>query len=77
MSGGRYGPGVYEVEDSFDEFEEYKFFGFKLSVSYDSDLTFDNVRYVILGTIRDESKAPEYLIVEASPSGIKLDWQLI
>ena len=44
---------------------------------YREDLTFDNVRYVILGTIRDESKAPEYLIVEASPSGIKLDWQLI
>ncbi len=43
LSGGRYGPGVYEVEDSFEEFEEYKFFNFKLSVSYDSDLSFDNV----------------------------------
>lgn len=49
LSGGRYGPGVYEVEDSFDEFEEYKFLGFKLSVSYDSDLTFDNVdEYVFI-----------------------------
>ena len=44
---------------------------------YREDLTYDNVRYVVLGTIRDESVAPEYLKVNVNREGVSLDWQLI
>ena len=44
---------------------------------YREDLTYDNVRYVILGTIRDEAKAPEYLKVKVNEKELSLDWQLI
>ena len=44
---------------------------------YREDLTFDNVRYTVLGTIRDESDAPEYLKVHMNDEEIFLDWQLI
>ncbi|MBR4298774.1 MAG: metallophosphoesterase [Bacteroidales bacterium] len=41
------------------------------------DLTYDNVRYVILGAIKDGSETPEYLKAEVSPDGIYLNWQII
>ena len=41
---------------------------------YREDLTFDEVRYVILGSIRDEMDAPEYLKVKADNEGLSLDW---
>ena len=41
--GGELGPGVFEVEDSIDEFDEYPFFSVKISVTQDSDLSFSNV----------------------------------
>ena len=41
------------------------------------DITYGNVRYVILGAIKDGSETPEYLKAEVSPSGIKLNWQSI
>ena len=44
---------------------------------YREDLTYDNVRYIVLGTIRDEAKAPEYLKVKVNEKGLSLDWQLI
>ena len=44
---------------------------------YREDLTYDNVRYTVLGTIRDEAKAPEYLKVKVNEEGLALDWQLI
>lgn len=44
---------------------------------YREDLTYDNVRYTVLGTIRDEAKAPEYLKVKVNEEGLSLDWQLI
>lgn len=44
---------------------------------YREDLTYDNVRYTVLGTIRDESEAPEFLKVSVNQNCIELDWQLI
>ena len=41
------------------------------------DITYGNVRYVILGAIKDGSETPEYLKAEVSPSGINLNWQSI
>jgi hypothetical protein len=42
---------------------------------YREDLSYNGVRYVVLGTIHDESEAPEYLKVEVGPDDIHLDWQ--
>lgn len=44
---------------------------------YREDLTYDNVRYVVIGTIRDESESPEYLKIKVSPGKLELDWQSI
>lgn len=44
---------------------------------YREDITYDNVRYVVLGAIADKIESPEYLKIKASPDGIHLDWQLI
>lgn len=41
------------------------------------DLTYDDVRYTVLGTIRDEIQSPEYLKIAVNQNGIELDWQLI
>ena len=44
---------------------------------YREDLNYDNVRYVVIGTIRDESESPEYLKIKVSPGKLELDWQSI
>ena len=44
---------------------------------YREDLTFDNVRYTILGAIHDSASAPEYLKINVTSDGLDLDWQLI
>ena len=44
---------------------------------YREDLTYGNVRYTVLGTIKDESDSPEYLKLNVSDEGITFDWQLI
>lgn len=44
---------------------------------YREDLTYDNVRYIIVGAIHDESGIPEYLKVNVDKDGAHLDWQLI
>ena len=44
---------------------------------YREDLTYDNVRYTVLGTIKDESDAPEYLKLKVNNEGIELNWQLL
>ena len=44
---------------------------------YREDLTYDNVRYTVLGAIQDESAEPEYLKVHVCPERIDLDWQYI
>lgn len=41
---------------------------------YREDLILKDVRYTVLGTIKDEAEAPEYLIVNASDTGLHLDW---
>ena len=41
--GGRIGPGVFEVEKSLDEFDEYKFLSASLKIIHESDLNFNNV----------------------------------
>ena len=75
------GSGNMPIEESFSLID---FFGQqKVAVAfqghdhYREDLTYDNVRYVVLGTIRDESKSPEYLKVNVKKEGVYLDWQLI
>ena len=42
---------------------------------YREDLNYGGVRYVVIGTIRDESQSPEYLKVKVSAEGVSLDWQ--
>ena len=44
---------------------------------YRENLVYDGVKYTVVGTIRDESKAPEYLKVTVTAAGVSLDWQLI
>ena len=44
---------------------------------YREDLTYANVRYLILGAIHDEMEAPEYLKVNANKEGLSLEWQFI
>ena len=44
---------------------------------YREDLSYNQVRYVIVGTIRDESDAPELLKVHVDSDGISLDWRNI
>ena len=44
---------------------------------YREDLTYNNVRYTVLGTIKDGTDAPEYLKVHINQEGVRLDWQLI
>ena len=41
------------------------------------DLIYDNVRYTVLGAIKDESEAPEYLILKVNNEGISFDWQML
>jgi hypothetical protein len=41
---------------------------------YREDLTFADVRYTVLGTIKDEAEAPEYLKVKSSDEDLHLDW---
>ena len=42
---------------------------------YREDLTFDGVRYTIVGTIRDEADKPEYLIIRLSDNGTEYIWK--
>ena len=44
---------------------------------YRDDITYDNVRYTVLGAINDNIKAPEYLKVNVKEDQIDLEWQLI
>ena len=44
---------------------------------YRENLVYDGVKYTVVGTIRDESKAPEYLKISVTADGVSLDWQLI
>ncbi|MBO7300915.1 MAG: metallophosphoesterase [Tidjanibacter sp.] len=41
------------------------------------DLTFDGVRYTIVGTLRDEVSDPEYLCVRISSEGTEYEWREI
>ena len=44
---------------------------------YREDFTCDNVRYTIVGTIRDGFEKPEYLKIHITQDGIKYDWQVM
>jgi hypothetical protein len=44
---------------------------------YREDLTYDGVRYTVLGAIKDEVEAPEYLKVNISQDNLELEWQMI
>lgn len=44
---------------------------------YREDLVCNNVRYTVVGTIRDEFKAPEYLKVNVNEEGVLFEWELL
>ena len=44
---------------------------------YREELTYNKIRYVVLGTIKDACDEPEYLKVGVNQEGINLDWQYI
>lgn len=44
---------------------------------YREDLTYDNVRYTVLGAINDHMANPEYLKVYVNQDDIRLDWRSI
>ena len=44
---------------------------------YREDLTYDNVRYTVLGAINDHMADPEYLKVYVNQDGINFDWRTI
>ena len=44
---------------------------------YREDLTYDNVRYTVLGAINDHMADPEYLKVYVNQDGIDFDWRTI
>ena len=75
------GSGNMPIEESFSLIDFLGRYNVSLVLQghdhYREDLTFDNVRYTVLGTIRDESDAPEYLKVHMNDEEIFLDWQLI
>lgn len=56
MIGGQYGPGVYEVDGSLDDFDNYKFEYIEWSQASDSDLSIDNIDEYIF-TYSKESQA--------------------
>lgn len=39
------------------------------------DLTLGGVRYTVVGTIRDEAKKPEYLLITLSDGGVEYEWR--
>ena len=41
------------------------------------ELTHRNVNYTVLGAIADKSESPEYLRIEVTSEGMKLDWHII
>ena len=44
---------------------------------YREDLTYDGVRYTILGAIKDGIENPEYLKIHVNHDDLKFDWQAI
>ena len=74
-TGGRLGPGVFEVEDDIDQFEQYKFLTAKLlPVIYDSQLEFDNVDQYIFTYNRESQALLNSVIVaqQAMDYGMKM-----
>ena len=41
------------------------------------DITYNNVRYTIVGSISDMMEAPEYLKINVGANGLSLHWQMI
>lgn len=41
------------------------------------DVTQDNVRYIVIGAIKDGTETPEYLKVRATPEHLKYDWMIL
>ena len=44
---------------------------------YREDLTYSDVRYIVLGAIKDGFESPEYLKVKVSKDNLELEWQVI
>lgn len=73
--------GNMPFEESFSLINLFKKYNVSLVLQghdhYREDIDCGGVRYVVVGTIRDKSKAPEYLKVKVSADGVGLDWKLI
>ena len=44
---------------------------------YREDISYKNVRYIVLGAIADKSKSPEYLKLKCSHEDMSLEWQIL
>lgn len=44
---------------------------------YREDMTYDNVRYTVLGAIHENASNPEYLKIKVTKDNLDFDWQLI
>ena len=72
-TGGDIGPGVYEVENSLDEFDDYKFVHGTLSRIRESDLNFDEVDdYLFLYCREAQMLFNTVLLAEEADYGIKM-----
>lgn len=54
--GGKLGPGVFEVDWSIDEFDEYRFIDASITIRGDSDLSFQNVDTYYFSYCREAQK---------------------
>ena len=74
--GGQLGPGVFEVENSLDEFEEYKFTSIEIGniIHYKDNLEFDNINKVIFAYCEEAQKyLNTFLLAEnATDIGMKM-----
>ena len=73
------GSGNMPIEESFSLIELLGKHNVSLVLQghdhYREEVTYGNVKYVVVGSIRDEAKSPEYLKVKVSSVGVDLDWQ--
>lgn len=70
--------GNYALEETYDILDFFSKQNISLVLQghdhHREDLTFEGVRYTVVGTIKDESEDPEYLKLTVLPNGLEYDW---